>query len=88
MWRRLKGERGAAAEGTGLSWLEDTREQKGVYPPTGEAAGRLLWTRILSKGEEYSCSKAWTCWEPLPHDAACAQWSLDNLSTKRRVILL
>lgn len=34
MWRRLKGERGAAAEGTGLSWLEDTREQKGsTHPP-------------------------------------------------------
>lgn len=34
MWKRLKGGRGAAAEGTGLSWLEDTREQKGsTHPP-------------------------------------------------------
>lgn len=88
MWRRLNGERGAAAEGTGLSWPEDTRVSGRVHPPTGEAAARLLWTSILSKGEENSWSEAWTHWEPLPHDAACAQWSLVDLSVKRRVILL
>lgn len=87
MWRRLKGERGAATEETGLSWLEGHSRAEGVWPPTRGAISRVLWTSILSKGEEDSSSEAGTLWEP-SHHAASTPWLLESPSAERRDALL